>query len=411
MSIWQFLRDNRAWLAAGVLLTFTSSYGQTFFISIFAGEIRSTFGLSHGAWGGIYTLGTSISAVAMIWAGALTDRWRVRSLAISVLGLLSAACLAMATLQAVWALPFVILGLRFAGQGMTSHLAMVAMARWFVASRGRALSIASLGFQAGQAFMPLLFVALMAVVGWRWLWVLAAVLALAALPVLLILLRHERTPQSHAEVDQSEGMGGRHWRRADVLGHWLFWLMVPALLGPPAFGTALFFQQVHLAEIKGWALVDLVALFPLFTGVSVLSMMVSGWAIDRFGTGRLMPLYLMPITLGFALMAFAHSLWGAALALSVIALTVGWQSTLPGAFWAEFYGTKHLGAIKALAAAVMVLGSAIGPGLTGMLIDLGVGFEAQLLGMAVYFGLSAVLVTAGIARARPLLARAAQIDV
>jgi len=411
MSIWQFLRDNRAWLAAGVLLTFTSSYGQTFFISIFAGEIRATFGLSHGAWGGIYTLGTSISAVAMIWAGALTDRWRVRSLAISVLGLLSAACLAMATLQAVWALPIVILGLRFAGQGMTSHLAMVAMARWFVASRGRALSIASLGFQAGQAFMPLLFVALMAVVGWRWLWVLAAVLALAALPVLLILLRHERTPQSHAEVDQSEGMGGRHWRRADVLGHWLFWLMVPALLGPPAFGTALFFQQVHLAEIKGWALVDLVALFPLFTGVSVLSMMVSGWAIDRFGTGRLMPLYLMPITLGFALMAFAHSLWGAALALSVIALTVGWQSTLPGAFWAEFYGTRHLGAIKALAAAVMVLGSAIGPGLTGMLIDLGVGFEAQLLGMAVYFGLSAVLVTAGIARARPLLARPAQIGV
>lgn len=407
MPIWQFLRENRAWLAAGVLLTFTSSYGQTFFISVSAGEIRADFGLSHGAWGGIYTLGTAISALLMIWAGALTDRWRVRSLAVVVLPLLALACIAMATVTAVWALPLVILGLRLAGQGMTSHLAMVAMARWFVRSRGRALSIATLGFQIGQAFLPVLFVALLTVADWRLLWVGAAAMALAALPALLALLREERTPQSHAKIDQAEGMGGRHWQRSEVLRHWLFWAFVPTLLGPPAFVTALFFQQVHLAEIKGWAHVDLVALFPLFTVVGVLSMLGSGWAIDRFGTARLMPLYLLPVTLGFALMAGAEGLGGAAVALSVIGLTVGANSTLPSAFWAEFYGTRHLGAIKALGAAVMVLGSALGPGITGVLIDAGVSFDAQMIGMSVYFAASAVLIAYGALRARHLLPKPA----
>ena len=73
-----FLRDNAPWLASGALLTFSSSYGQTYFISIFAGEIRGEFGLSHSAWGAIYGAGTLASAAMMVWAGALTDRFGTR---------------------------------------------------------------------------------------------------------------------------------------------------------------------------------------------------------------------------------------------------------------------------------------------------------------------------------------------
>ena len=81
----QYLLDNATWLGAGVLLTFLSSFGQTFFISIFAGEIRAEFGLGHGAWGGLYPLGTTLSAIVMIWAGGLTDIFRVRVLGPAVL--------------------------------------------------------------------------------------------------------------------------------------------------------------------------------------------------------------------------------------------------------------------------------------------------------------------------------------
>ena len=132
MNYLTFVRQNARWLAAAFLLTFTSSYGQTYFISLFAGQIREEFDLSHGAWGGIYTIGTTLSAIAMIWAGVLTDRFRVRTIGPIILVLLALACLSMAVVNSVWMLVVVIFALRFTGQGMTGHTAMVAMARWFV---------------------------------------------------------------------------------------------------------------------------------------------------------------------------------------------------------------------------------------------------------------------------------------
>lgn len=406
METRDFLRINARWLSAGALLAFLSSFGQTFFISVFAGEIRAAFGLGHASWGAIYTAGTGASALAMLWAGGLTDRFRARTLGTAILVLLAAACLSMAAVPGAWALPFVILALRFTGQGMTSHIAVVAMSRWFVATRGRALSIATLGFAMGEAMLPVLFVAMMSLVDWRLLWVLAAAMALAGIPALRALLSRERTPQSFAEDGGgASGMLARHWTRAEGLRHWLFWFMVPALLGPAAFNTAFFFQQVHYAEIKGWTHLSLVALFPLYTATAVAAMLLSGWALDRLGTARLIPWFQLPMVGAFVIFATAGTPAGALAGLLLLALTTGANVTLPNAFWAEFYGTRHLGSIKAMAAAVMVLGSAIGPGVTGALIGLGVGLETQYLGVAAYFVFASAMMALGVARARPLLAR------
>lgn len=408
MNTRDFLRMNARWLSAGALLAFLSSFGQTFFISVFAGEIRAAFGLGHASWGAIYTAGTGASALAMLWAGGLTDRFRARTLGTAILVLLAAACLSTAAVPGAWALPFVILALRFTGQGMTSHIAVVAMSRWFVATRGRALSIATLGFAMGEALLPVLFVAMMSLVDWRLLWLLAAAMALAGIPALRALLSRERTPQSFAEDGGgASGMLARHWTRAEGLRHWLFWFMVPALLGPAAFNTAFFFQQVHYAEIKGWTHLSLVALFPFYTATAVAAMLLSGWALDRLGTARLMPWFQLPMVGAFVIFATAGTPAGALGGLLLLALTTGANVTLPNAFWAEFYGTRHLGSIKAMAAAVMVLGSAIGPGVTGALIGLGVGLETQYLGVAAYFVFASAMMALGVARARPLLARPA----
>ncbi len=395
----QYLRKNATWLGAGVLLTFMSSFGQTFFISIFSGEIRAAFGLSHGAWGGLYSLGTTVSAVVMIWAGGLTDIFRVRVLGPAVLVGLALATVAMAMNTWLVLLPVVVFLLRLFGQGMSTHLALVAMARWFTATRGKALAIASVGFSVGEALLPVTFVAAMALLDWRWLWVIAAGVTLLGIPILLRLLRQERTPQSLSSEYSATGMEDRHWTRKEAIFHPLFWFMAPALLGPSAFITAFFFHQVHLADTKGWQHIELVALFPIFTSVSLLSMFAAGWALDKWGTARIMPFYQLPMAVGFGIVGLTSSIGGATLALMFLALTVGANSTLPSAFWAEFYGTRHIGAIKAMATAVMVLGSAIGPGLTGVLIDLGMPLDIQFLWIGGFFVLVCVLTRIGIARA------------
>lgn len=384
-------------------MSLMSSFGQTFFISIFAGEIRETFDLSHGAWGGIYTLGTAASAAVMVWAGGLTDRYRSRSLGIGVLLLLACACLFMALNVWAWLLPLAIFALRFCGQGMMSHIAVVSMSRWFVATRGRALSVAGLGYALGEAVLPLGFVALLLVVDWRWLWVIAAIACLGMIPILTGLLREERTPQSHAQQDSSVGMQNRHWKRQEVLRHPLFWFMIPALLGPSAFGTAFFFQQVYFADLKGFAHIELVAMFPFFTMAGVGMMLLSGWLLDRLGTPRLMPVYQLPMVAAFVIFAQGQSLFSIFVGLLVMAMTTGSNATIPNAFWAEFYGTRHLGSIKAMAAAVMVLGSALGPGITGLLIDLGIGLEDQYLGVSMYFAIATLCMALGISRARRAL--------
>ena len=395
----QYLTQNARWLGAGILLTFLSSFGQTFFISIFSGEIRSAFGLSHGAWGGLYSLGTTVSAIVMIWAGGLTDRFRVRVLGPVVLIGLALACILMAINSWLLLLPVVVFLLRLFGQGMSSHIALVAMTRWFTTTRGRALSIASLGFALGEAALPLVFVAAMGVFDWHWLWIATAAITVLGVPVLLRLLKAERTPQSLAQSYAATGMSGRHWTRREALLDPLFWFLMPALLGPSAFITAFFFHQVHLAQVKGWLHIELVAMFPVYTGVSILAMFAAGWALDRWGTARLMPVYQLPMAVGFAVLSATSSIGGALTGLFFLALTVGANSTLPSAFWAEFYGTRHIGAIKAMAAAVMVLGSAIGPGLTGVLIDAGVSLTHQFLWIAGYFGLVCIAAGIGIRQA------------
>jgi len=384
MRFGDFLFLNKRWLGAGAVMSFSSSFGQTFFISIFAGALMAEFGLSDGEWGGIYSLGTTASAIVMVYGGTLTDRFRARYLAAAVLVLLAGACLFMARVPGVWALPFAVFLLRFTGQGMLNHIAVVAMARWFVAARGRALAIATLGFSFGEAFLPMIFVGLLTVMAWRELWVVAAIASLAIIPVVMALLRSERTPQSITAGDNQTGLENRHWTRRETLRHWLFWTLIPMVTAPSIFGTALFFQQVHLTETKGWDHTGFVTLFPIFTGTTIASMFVFGWAIDRFGCRRLLAWFQVPMALAYLTLSLGTTLSAAAVGFFLMGLMQGGGATLFGAMWAEFYGTRHLGAIKSLATALMVFGSAIGPGVTGLLIDLGFPFHVQMLGYAAY---------------------------
>ncbi|MFL2795641.1 MAG: nitrate/nitrite transporter [Paracoccaceae bacterium] len=396
MGYFAFIRTNIAWLLAGFILALNSSFGQTFFISIFAGKIQAYFNLSHGDWGSIYMMGTLASATVMIWAGTSSDIFRARSIGVLVLVGLSMSTLLMALNPAVWLLPFIVFLLRFLGQGMLPHISAVSMSRWFISQRGKALAISNTGYALGEALLPVLFTVLMLSYHWQHLWVVASVFCFLMVPLIWILLKNERTPQSLAEEVVAFGLLGKSWSRKEVITHPLFWFMLPALIGPSACMTSFFFQQVYFAEIKGWTHLQLVALFPIYTLVAILFNLVSGWALDKFGLDRVIPFYQIPLVFAFILFYFVSTQLGLALGLCLLAISAGANSTLPTAYWAEYYGTQFLGTIKALGTAIMVLGSAIGPGMTGYLIDLGFGIEKQYFIFGIYFMFSTSLMYVGI---------------
>jgi sugar phosphate permease len=382
MNALRFFRDNAPWLSAAGLMLFVSSPGQTFFISLFALEIRAEFNLSHGEWGGLYTIGTICSAIVMLWAGGLADRLRARALAALAAAGLAATCVAMANVNSVWMLGFVLFALRFCGQGMLSHASVVSVGRWFQATRGRALAFSALGFALAEAVLPITYVALALLLGWRMSWVIAGAMTLAAIPLFFLLLRRERRPSGDPDAVRSTGMLGRHWTRRDALGHWLFWAVLPGLLCMSSFGTALFFQQAQLVSEKGWALAAFAGLYPFYVVASLCAVFATGWALDRWGSRRILPLHLLPMATGFILLSICEGVGLAAIGMALIGATAGMGNAVIGAFWPEFYGTARLGAIRAIGASVSVFASATGPGVTGWFLDRGVSFETELLAMS-----------------------------
>ncbi|MBR3371279.1 MAG: MFS transporter [Rhodobacteraceae bacterium] len=377
-----FLRHNLRWLSAGFLLTFVSAFGQTWFISLFAGAIKAEHGLTDGSWGSLYTIATLSAAALMFWRGSLADTIALSRLAPAVTVLFAIAALGMALAQSVWVLGIALFLLRFCGQGMFSHMAMTAMGRWFDAQRGKAVSIANLGHPAGEVIVPVLTVLGIAIFGWRLSWgAVALVLVFGVAPLIWALLRNDRTPRGHGQAKLTTGLRGRQWTRQDAARHWLLPALLPVLLTPGFISTVVFFHQVHIAEVKGWTLTAMAPGYSAFATTTVVAALLAGWAADRFGAQRLLTALLLPMGIGVALIGPAEQVAGWYVALGFIGMTQGTASALWGVLLPIAYGTRHLGAIRSLATTIIVVSTAIGPGITGILIDRGIDFPTQSLVM------------------------------
>jgi MFS family permease len=381
----RFLKDNARWLATGLLLAFGSSFGQTYFISLFAGEIRADYGLSDGQWGLLYTVATLSSAALLLGRGSWADTVPLHRLAPIIAATLGAAALLMALGWSVWTLGLAVFLLRFAGQGMLSHIKVTAMARWFVATRGRAMAITNLGYPLGEILTPLPTILLIGLIGWRPTWGIVALIAvLGLMPLLMWLLKQNRAPAGADLHIGSAGLRGRHWTRSEVLRHWSLWALVPMLLTPGFIGTVIFFHQVHVSEVKGWSLTAMAPGYLAYASATVGAAFVAGWACDRFGPARLLPIMLLPMAVGITMMQPAGAVVGWIIALGILGLSQGMSGAVWGTLLPWAYGTKNLGSIRALATATMVLSTAIGPGITGALIDNGIPFPDQGLAMGIW---------------------------
>jgi MFS family permease len=120
--------------------------------------------------------------------------------------------------------------------------------------------------------------------------------------------------------------------------------------------------------------------------------------VDRFGVKWVVPFQVIPFAVSFLVLAFADTIFVAGVALVIFGIGQAMHGTATTAFWAVFYGTRHLGAIKAAGAALMVFGSAIGPGITGALIDYGIDFPDQMIPISLFYLVGALLAAVGILR-------------
>lgn len=92
---------------------------------------------------------------------------------------------------------------------------------------------------------------------------------------------------------------------------------------------------------------------------------------------RLLPMLLLPM--GVGLIGPAESVAGCYVALAVVGVTQGMAGSHWGMLFPVLCGTAHLGAIRSLATTIMVISTANGPGITGILIEMSANFLTQSL--------------------------------
>jgi len=92
----------------------------------------------------------------------------------------------------------------------------------------------------------------------------------------------------------------------------------------------------------------------------------------------------------FTLFQFNHEIF-AYIFLGLIGVSNGLANILGSSTWAEIYGVKFIGSIKALTTAFMVFSTAFGTAVFGLLIDNGFTIENIALTAAIYILISLFL--------------------
>ncbi|KAA1193358.1 MFS transporter [Pseudohalioglobus sediminis] len=377
-------------LLFGFLMAFASSMGQTYFIGLFSGAIRDDLDLSHGDFGTLYSAATLASALLLLWTGSLVDRMSLPRYACSVSLGLALACWLMAATPNALILFFALFALRHLGQGLMSLAGSTAMVRYLEHQKGKANALGGMGYSFSEALLPSLAIALLALWGWRVSWVFWGALLVLLPPLVLWLLRGHRQRHDAYLASINHGPAGdetrqqRQWRRDEVIRDPNFYLFLPALLAQPLLFTGFMFHQVQLVDEKGWSFAAWGGLYLFYALISTLCKLLAGLVVDRYGAVRLVPLVCLPLGAGLLGLSTGDSFLLAILFMGLMGVSVGFYSTLSSPFFAEMYGTLHLGSIKSLTTAAMVFATAIAPVLMGWLIDHGTSMDSMALGGVLY---------------------------
>ena len=149
--------------------------------------------LSDGQFGLVYSLATLTSAFMLIWFGKLIDKIDLRIYTFIISLGLSFGCIGMFFLtDNLLILFFIIMSLRFFGQGAMTHTSVTTMSRYYNIDRGKAISVGEFGGIFGFITFPLIAVLLIQLFTWKLAWLFAGIsILIIFIPIHFYLLKDQ----------------------------------------------------------------------------------------------------------------------------------------------------------------------------------------------------------------------------
>ena len=384
---------NKKIIIFGFIFTFFSSFGQSFFLGLFNAPIRNELGISHGQFGNIYATATICSSLLLIWVGKKIDDYKILNYSFFVVVLLFISVLFFSFINSVYFLAIAIFLMRLSGQGLMSHASTTTISRFFEKSRGKALSTIWFGLSTAEFILPVLVTYFFLIYSWRTVWQGIAILIILLLPF-VILSTIKSVNLDSRETDNNPKLKKekiKSWRRRDVIKDYRFYIVSLNMLAMPWMATGIFVYQSFISESKMWAAYTIPKAFMVYSITSIITLFLSGFLVDKF-TGRKLILFMnIPLLLAmFVLLQYSHEIF-AYIFLGLIGVSNGLANILGSSTWAEIYGVKYIGSIKALTTAFMVFSTAFGTALFGLLIDNGFTIENIAFVGGTYIVISLIL--------------------
>ena len=370
----------------GFIFTFFSSFGQSFFIGLFNNSIRSELSISHGQFGSIYASATLLSSLVLIWIGKKIDDMSAFKFSLFVIVLFSFASYFFSTIKIVPLLFAGIFLLRLSGQGLMSHTSSTTVSRYFEKTRGRALSISWFGLSTAEFILPVFIVFLLTVTSWQNIWISISLVLIIFLPIVSFVLIKNVTLETRENslVTKNIPKKIKQWKRVEVLKDYRFYIISLNMLAMPSIATGVFVYQSFILSSKNWGPFVIAQSFMVYSVMSVITLTVAGFLIDKFSSRRLLIFMNIPLFLSAVILAKFNSEFSSFVFFAFVGITNGLANVLGSSTWAEIYGVKFIGSIKALSTSLMVFATASGTAIFGILIDYGLSINQIAVYSAFY---------------------------
>jgi predicted MFS family arabinose efflux permease len=371
----------------GFIFTFFSSFGQSYFIGIFNSSIRADLLITHGQFGAIYASATLLSSLILMWVGKKIDDMDAFKFSIFVIILFSFACYFFSTIKIIPLLFIGIFFLRLSGQGLMSHTATTTVVRYFEKTRGKALSITWLGLSAAEFILPVLMVFLLTITNWRNIWIAISILVLILLPIISFTLIKKLkldTREDSKNYNEEININIKQWTRSEVIRDYRFYIVTLNMLSMPSIATGVFVYQSFIVSSKNWGPFIMAQSFMVYSILSVITLSVSGFLIDKYTSRKLLIYMNIPLFISAVVLFLFDASFSSFVFLGLIGITNGFANVLGSSIWAEIYGVKYIGSIKALTGGLMVFATATGTAVFGILIDAGYTINSIAIFSSIY---------------------------
>ena len=377
----------------GFIFTFFSSFGQSFFIGLFNSSIRADLNISHGQFGAIYALATLLSSFSLIWIGKKIDDFKLIHYSLFIIFLLFFSSIFFSLINSILFLFIGIYLLRLSGQGLMSHAATTSISRYFNLNRGKALSATWLGLSAAEFILPITIVFFLSIYSWRSIWISIAILIIFFLPVISFLtIKNIRLDSREKRSKSLKKNKIKNWKRKEILLDPKFYLISLVMLALPAINTGVFVYQSFILESKNWDDFVIAKSFMFYSIFSVGTLFISGPIVDKFSSRKILPLMNIPSFFAMIILFYYDNYISSYFVLGLMGISNGLANVLGSSTWAEIYGVKHIGSIKALTTSMMVFSTAFGTAIFGMIIDFGYSVEVIAIISFLYILVANILI-------------------